>query len=174
MSLSVSQTIAGKTKSEWVEVRDFKNYEIHENKGIRQKKNGKLLKGRTWMGYPKVTLMKDGKKHERRIHKLVGEHFIPNPDNLPIVNHKNSNRSDHTKKNLEWVNNSGNQLHRWATQKAGMKKKVYKPEYQKIAGSLDKKPFVKKMVESVTNLSDRIKSKPTTVTATEAMSNPSI
>jgi len=132
MSLSIGQTIAGKGKDEWQEVRDFKNYEIHPNDGIRNKGTGKKLKGRNWMGYPKVTLMKDGKKHERRIHKLVGEHFIPNPNNLPIVNHIDSDRSNHTKKNLEWTDNSGNQLHRWKTQKAGMKKAKYTAEYTGI------------------------------------------
>jgi len=129
MPISLSATIAGKDKNEWKEVRDFKSYEIHENLGIRNKVSGKTLKGRNWMGYPKVTLMKDGKKHERRIHKLVGEHFIDNPLNLPIVNHIDSDRSNHKKSNLEWVDNSGNQKHRWATQKAGLKKVKYSKEY---------------------------------------------
>lgn len=158
MPLSVAQTIAGKEKKEWVEVRDFKNYEIHEDLGIRKKSSGKILKGRTWMGYPKVTLMRDGKKYERRIHKLVGEHFIPNPLNLPIVNHKNSDRSDYTKANLEWTDNSGNQKHRWATQRAGVKKKKYIAEYSKVARMLEKKPFAKKIKEKITKLDDRIKS----------------
>jgi hypothetical protein len=59
----------------------------------------------------------------------VGEHFIPNPDNLPIVNHKDSDRSNFKVFNLEWVSNSGNQLHRWETEKAGLKKKKYIREY---------------------------------------------
>lgn len=116
-------------KTEWVEVNEFPLYEIHPDKGIRRKGKESPLKGRNWIGYPKVTLMRDGKKHEKRIHKLIGEHFIDNPDNLPIVNHKNSNRSDFRKHNLEWVSNSGNQLHRWKTQKAGLAKKKYVKEY---------------------------------------------
>ena len=144
MGLSVADTIAGKKKETWQEVRDFKSYEIHPSKGIRKKGSLKSLKGRTWMGYPKVTLMRDGRKHEKRIHKLVGEHFIDNPDKLPIVNHKNSNRSDYRKTNLEWVNNSGNQKHRWKTQKAGMKKIKYEKEYDSSRPSLikDKKPVL--------------------------------
>ena len=115
--------------NKWMEVVDFPNYEIHPTDGIRRKGKEKTLRGRNWFGYPKVTLMRDGKKHERRIHKLVGEHFIPNPNNLPIVNHKDSDRSNHSVDNLEWVDNSGNQLHRWQTQKSNVKKKKYTREY---------------------------------------------
>ncbi len=125
-------------KTEWIPVRDFPNYEIHENEGIRHAKTQKGLKGRNWFGYPKVTLMRDGKKNERRIHKLVGEHFVDNPNNHPIVNHIDSDRSNHKKSNLEWTDNSGNQLHRWKTQKEGMKKMKYDREYglNKISISL--------------------------------------
>ncbi len=117
------------TSNEWTEVSSFPEYEIHPTNGIRRKGNSKSLKGRNWIGYPKVTLMRDGKKHEKRIHKLVGEHFVPNPKGLPIVNHKDSVRSNHDAKNLEWVDNSGNQLHRWKTQKEGLKKMKYEKEY---------------------------------------------
>ncbi len=118
------------TSNEWTEVSSFPEYEIHPTNGIRRKGNSKSLKGRNWIGYPKVTLMRDGKKHEKRIHKLVGEHFVPNPKGLPIVNHKDSVRSNHDAKNLEWVDNSGNQLHRWKTQKEGLKKMKYEKEYE--------------------------------------------
>lgn len=130
-------------KADWVKIKDFPNYEIHENEGIRSSKTQKGLKGRNWFGYPKVTLMRDGKKHEKRIHKLVGEHFIANPNNHPIVNHIDSDRSNHKKSNLEWVDNSGNQSHRWKTQKEGLKKMKYSREYglEKVAKSKKTKSF---------------------------------
>ena len=40
-------------------------------------------------GYNYVNLYKDGKKKFCRVHRLVAEAYIPNPDNLPQVNHKN-------------------------------------------------------------------------------------
>jgi len=115
----------------WVEVKGFPEYEIHPLIGIKRKNREKPLKGRTWLGYPKITLMKDGKKHERRIHRLIAEHFLPNPDNKPVVNHKDSNRMNFSIDNLEWVDFSENQYHRWLTHKQGVNKMKYTPEYGK-------------------------------------------
>jgi len=137
-------------KNDWVEVSEFPEYEIHPDSGIRRKGKESSLKGRNWLGYPKVTLMKDGKKHERRIHKLVGEHFIPNPKGLPIVNHMDSDRSNHTVRNLEWVDNSGNQLHRWKTQKEGLQKMKYEKEYdlKKAASMFSSRRHALKAIKS--------------------------
>lgn len=45
------------------------------------------------------------------IHRLVAKAFIPNPDNLPTVNHKNGNGLDNRVENLEWMSNRDNCLH---------------------------------------------------------------
>lgn len=54
-------------------------------------------------GYVKVTLTdRAGKAKDRSIHRLVAEAYIPNPDNLQEVNHKNEDRAKNNVQNLEW------------------------------------------------------------------------
>ena len=62
----------------------------------------KELKPGIRRGYNKITLCKDGKEKNISIHRLVALAFIPNPDNLPIINHKDENPSNNMVGNLEW------------------------------------------------------------------------
>lgn len=64
-------------------------------------------------GYLKVSLMK-GKLRTCRIHRLVAESFIPNPEGKPEVNHKDGNKQNNTVDNLEWVTESENISHAFA------------------------------------------------------------
>ena len=47
-------------------------------------------------------------KHTITVHKLIAKTFIPNPDNLPCIDHINTNRYDNRVENLRWVTYSGN------------------------------------------------------------------
>lgn len=62
-------------------------------------------------GYCIITLNHKGKKYTRKIHRLVAEAFIPNPNDLPEVNHMNSDKDDNDYKNLEWVTTKMNIFH---------------------------------------------------------------
>ena len=62
----------------------------------------------------------DGRHHCMKVHRLVAQAFIPNPDNLPQVNHKDENKSNNNVENLEWITNSDNQ--RWGT--CGLRKSI--------------------------------------------------
>jgi len=59
-------------------------------------------------GYPVVHLYKNKRAKTHTVHRLLAEHFIDNPDNLPLVNHKNGNTLDFSLDNLEWVTASYN------------------------------------------------------------------
>lgn len=62
-------------------------------------------------GYLRVGLQRNGKLNTRKVHRLVAEAFIPNPDVKPQVNHKNGVKTDNTLENLEWVTNKENAHH---------------------------------------------------------------
>jgi hypothetical protein len=54
-------------------------------------------------GYCVVSLKCNGKSIKRRVHRLVAEAFIPNPNNLPTVNHMNEDKTNNRVDNLEWM-----------------------------------------------------------------------
>lgn len=65
--------------------------------------NGGIIKGSVCRnGYRRVTLTKDGVNKYFHVHRLVAEAFIPNPDNLPFVNHIDEIRTNNRADNLEW------------------------------------------------------------------------
>ena len=73
-----------------------------------------LLKGKpkkayyTPMGYLKTTLYKDNKYKKYSVHRLVAEAFIPNPKNLPVIDHINTIRDDNRVENLRWCTQKEN------------------------------------------------------------------
>lgn len=62
-------------------------------------------------GYPRLKLTRKNISKSERIHRLVAIAFIPNPNNLPQVNHKDGNKQNNCVDNLEWCDNSHNQKH---------------------------------------------------------------
>lgn len=62
--------------------------------------------------YYRVILYKNGISKNYRVHRLVAEAFIPNPDNLPYVNHKDYNTFNNNVNNLEWCTPKYNSNHK--------------------------------------------------------------
>ena len=63
------------------------------------------------MGYIKATLCQNGIKKSYSVHVLVARTFIDNPENKPVVNHKDFNKDNNCVDNLEWVTYSENSRH---------------------------------------------------------------
>lgn len=98
---------------------------VKDNRRERyQNLKGKQLKftdnGR---GYQLVFLTKESKRINKYVHRLVAETFIPNPKNLPEVNHKDLNKSNNCIDNLEWITNADNKRHYQKTDVAKVKRK---------------------------------------------------
>ena len=80
-------------------------YDIINKRGIPMhiKRGGKVIKGKIMPnGYILIRLRKDGEETNALAHRLVAQAFIPNPDNLPIINHKDLNTCNNRVDNLEW------------------------------------------------------------------------
>lgn len=65
-------------------------------------------------GYHTVLLVKSGEKKYVRVHRIVAKHFIPNPNNYAVVNHKDANVSNNHVDNLEWCTISYNTKHAYS------------------------------------------------------------
>lgn len=101
------------------EIKDFPEYLITEDGKVYSTKYNKLreLKPRyDTKGYCIVLLFYKGKGTTKKVHRLVAETYIPNPDNLPQVNHIDEDKKNNYVSNLEWVTNHQNMVHsvcRW-------------------------------------------------------------
>ena len=85
-------------------IEKYPNYTISDKGEIVNINTNKELKGYIRKdGYVIITLSKGGKKYKYYLHRLVAETFIPNPDNLPQVNHKDEDKSNNCVSNLEWI-----------------------------------------------------------------------
>ena len=103
-------------------------YQITSDGKVQSLKNCKFLKpllsGPKGKEYYYVCLSKNGVKKNHKIHRLVAEAFIPNPNNLPIVNHKDENKENNCVNNLEWVTQGENNKHAYKIGLKGTGEKV--------------------------------------------------
>lgn len=89
------------------------NYTINSNGTIYSNKTKDYLKPHPHkdIGYYCVSLWKNNKGTTYYVHRLIAQHFIPNPDNKPEVNHIDGDRNNNDVSNLEWVTSSENSQH---------------------------------------------------------------
>lgn len=96
----------------WKEIIGYENYLISSDGRIKSKKYNAEMKPTISNGYLRIGLHKNGKQTTYAVHRLVAIAFIDNPKDYKQVNHKNGIRDDNKVENLEWCDNSINQLHR--------------------------------------------------------------
>ena len=89
---------------------EYPNYGITRSGKIFTRHRNKYLRT-TGKDYQSVTLRHNGKKKYFLVHILVARAYLKNPDELPVVNHKDGNKLNNRVENLEWITYSGNTFH---------------------------------------------------------------
>jgi len=122
----------------WKDIKGFEGYYQISNHGriksFKRAKNGRVLSVKNGNGwYLTTNLFANGKRVTARIHRLVAEHFIPNPEGKPHINHKDGNKQNNRVNNLEWVTPKENSLHAVKNNPDMIKGMVYYNKYIKPA-----------------------------------------
>jgi hypothetical protein len=129
-------------------IKGYENhYSITPDGDVYTYKFGKIKKITPGIGkdlsraqYCNISLSLNGTSKTVRIHRIVAETFIPNPDNKPCVNHINGIKTDNRVENLEWVNVKENAIH--ARDVLGIKRKQQNP-LNRQKGFYSRKPILK-------------------------------
>lgn len=110
----------------WIPIKNFEEYYevsnlgrfrnkdrlLTRSNGVQQFTKGKILKNNYYSnGYVQLILYVNKVRFNFLAHRVIAEHFIPNPNNLPVVNHINLIKWDNRVSNIEWCTYSENGLH---------------------------------------------------------------
>ncbi len=122
------------------QINNYPRYFIYSDGRVYSNKSKKFLKpGLCSRGYEFVNLWNIDKKPKMHMnHRLVACHYIPNIDNKPTVNHKDSNKRNNNINNLEWATHSENILHSFKNTKR-KQARVWKGKFGKAHNR--SKPF---------------------------------
>lgn len=109
----------------WKKVKGYTNYSVSDDGQVRNDTTMKVLSpALDSNGYQFVILYRNGEKWHGYIHKLVATAFIPNFRDLCEVNHKDENKKNNHKDNLEWCTHSENIKHSLARRAVTVKRAV--------------------------------------------------
>lgn len=96
----------------WRPIKGWEDHYMIDTLGrVFSFKTVRFIKGATGRaGYRQITLS-NGAPKQFKLHRLIAQAFIPNPQNKRFINHINGLKTDNKIENLEWVTNSENVLH---------------------------------------------------------------
>jgi hypothetical protein len=121
----------------YYQVSDFGNLKSvdriikHHHGKLLQKKGRPLTQFFDKYGYLKVSLSMQGIQRTERVHRLVAKAFIENPNNFPIINHKDENKTNNNVKNLEWCTPAYNVNYNGAAVRGGISRRIPINQYTK-------------------------------------------
>ena len=105
-------------QEQWKPIQEFNGeYEVSNLGRVRSMKRydgqvGRIMpQTKQHHGYHAVMFWMDNKAHCRKVHRLVAQYFLPNPDNLKEVNHIDGNHDNNQVSNLEWITHQANVQH---------------------------------------------------------------
>lgn len=105
-------------------------------------------------GYLVVNLWEDGKKKTCKVHRLVATAFLPNPENLPCINHRDENKRNNLAQNLEWCDVKYNNNYGTKNQRASEKlrgRKLSEEHIRKLRGRKLSEEHIRKIAEKQRN-----------------------
>lgn len=110
---------------EWKDIEGYEGlYKISNTGKIFDCGSQKELKENTSGRYGNASIKKNGSWKYVSVHRLVAKAFIPNPNNSPIVNHKDLDKTNNHIDNLEWVTYGENACHYHKAKREGYKVKA--------------------------------------------------
>lgn len=119
------------------------NYEVSNFGEIRNLK-GKIIKPEILKkGYLRVSLCLNSKNKKYLVHRLVALAFIPNPENKPVVNHEDGDKTNNRYDNLVWATSSENTQHAIATGLKNESKRIENVKKAKTKISEEDKQWIK-------------------------------
>ena len=96
-------------EEEFLPIDGFDNYLVSNFGNVKNSKTNKILKpGTHTQGYKQINLCKKGKVKMFKVHRLVGKAFLENPDEKPMIDHIDENKSNNNVKNIRWATSSDN------------------------------------------------------------------
>ena len=98
-------------QEEWKPIDGWDGYKVSNFGRVLGKRGTILHQQKTNCGYMSVHLSNGKIKKWCSVHRLVASAFIPNPTNLPVINHKDENKGNNRVDNLEWCTRSYNELY---------------------------------------------------------------